>query len=291
MLGRRLVHVLAMDHDVVAVTNEMDLDVSAEESIRKAKYDLTGVEATAKLLDDVSPDVIVNCAAMTDVDGCETNPVLARKVNCGIVESIVGLMDRQNTYFVQISTDYLFDGKSGPYSEEAETNPINVYGKTKLEAEATVASFAAKYIIIRTSALYDSMNSKRANLFSSLYAPLSQRKTVKAASDLYCNPIWTLNLARAISEAIDLNLHGILNIAGDEYLTRYEFACKLAKSFGFSTDLVKPVNLADLKRSAPRPLKAGVDVAKARMILKTELLAPKQVFSHPEFSPIVEKTS
>jgi len=284
ILGRRLTPILAEDHHVIASIHRSKLKLDQTATLEVKKCDLTDTDAAARLIKETNPDIVINCAAMTDVDGCEENPVLAESVNSGVVNNLVQILSR-DTYFVQISTDYVFDGKTGPYPENMAANPLNIYGKTKLDGEAAVRSWGGRSLVVRTSALYDSHSTERANLFASTYNRLRDGQPVNAASDLYCNPIWAANLARALKEAVEKRTYGILNIAGPAYLSRYQFSMAIAEYYGFPRELVKRMTLAVLKRRAQRPLCAGVDISSTSKILQTELLSPVEVFSLSDFNP------
>lgn len=285
MLGSRLVASFAKQHRVTAVIHTSAFPTEPPEIAMIAKCDLTDRNAAKALIEASACDVVVNSAAMTDVDDCEENADLASRINCGIVAKLLDVVDPERIRFVQISTDYLFDGESGPYPEDASPNPLNVYGQTKLEAEQLIENWAGYKLIVRTSALYDSIGRGKANLFTSVYDRLLKGETVNAASDLFCNPIWTVNLSNAIVEAIELQAAGILNIAGSEYMSRHDFALQVARSFNLPAELVRAVPLASLNRKARRPLKAGVDAAKASGLLETKLLAPSEIFSLSDFIP------
>ncbi len=285
ILGRRLTPILAEDHRVIASIHRNGLKLDQPTTLEVKKCDLTDTDAAARLIDETNPDIVINCVAMTDVDGCEENPVLAESVNSRVVKNLLNAINKEETYFVQISTDYIFDGRAGPYPEDSATNPINMYGQTKLDGETSVRSWEGRSLVVRTSALYDCHSTEKANLFASTYNRLKNGEQVNAASDLYCNPIWTVNLARALKEAVEKRACGILNIAGPAYLSRYQFSALIAEHYGFSPELVKRLPLADLKRRAERPLRAGVDISLTSKILKTELLSPDEVFSLPDFNP------
>jgi dTDP-4-dehydrorhamnose reductase len=285
ILGRRLTPILAEDHRVIASIHRNELKLAHPATLEVKKCNLTDVDAAARLIDETKPDIVINCAAMTDVDGCEENPVLAESVNSGVVKNLLRAINREVTYFVQISTDYVFDGKAGPYPENSAANPVNIYGQTKLDGEAVARSWEGRSLVVRTSALYDCHSTENANLFASTYNRLHDGKPVSAASDLYCNPIWAANLARALKEAVEKQIRGILNIAGPAYLSRYQFSMAIAEHYEFPRGLVKRLSLAELNRKAQRPQRAGVDISLASKVLDTKLLSPAEVFSVSDFNP------
>jgi len=284
LLGLRLTTLLSEKFHVIAVTHQHEFPGNISEELQAVKCDLTGRASVRRLVHDFEPDVVINSAAMTDVDACEENQILANKANCDIVAHLIDAIKLDKTRFVQISTDYLFDGRNGPYPEEAVPNPLNVYGRTKLAAERLVREWNGESLIVRTSALFDSKNHGKANLFTAVHSRLRSGETVKVASDLYCNPIWTLNLSAAILETVEQGLTGIINIAGSEYLSRYDFALSVAHEYGFPQQLVQAVPLASLNRKAERPLKAGVDVTRASKLLHTGLLSPAETFVKFDFN-------
>jgi dTDP-4-dehydrorhamnose reductase len=285
ILGRRLTPILAEDQRVIASIHRNELKLAHPATPEVKKCDLTDNDAAARLIDETNPDIVINCAAMTDVDGCEENPELAARVNTGVVKNLLHAISKEETYFVHISTDYVFDGEAGPYPERAAANPLNIYGKTKLDGEAAVRSWVGRSLVVRTSALYDCHSTEKANLFASTFNRLCDGQPVSAASDLYCNPIWAVNLARALKEAVEKQTCGILNIAGPAYLSTYQFSMAIAEHYGFPHELVKRLPLAELNRKAQRPLRSGVDVSLASEILNTELLSPEEVLSLSDFDP------
>ncbi len=286
LLGRRLVGVLAKRHRVFATIHRNALSPAEAPNVEVKSCDLVDGDAVARLLDQAVPDVVINCAAMTDVDGCEGDPQCAERLNSGIVENLLRAAADGETRIVQISTDYIFDGKAGPYPENSPACPLNVYGNTKLAGESAISAWGGKSLILRTSALYDcGPPAGKADLFTSTYDRLDRGERVTVASDLFCNPIWVLNLAEAIAEAIDKSISGILNIAGPEYLSRCRFSRIIAAHYGFATHTIDCIPVVELGRRAIRPLRAGLDISRASTVLRTRLLSPNEAFSHPDFDP------
>lgn len=279
LLGSRLAELLSQKYRVVAVIHQHEFPGEDSEDIQIVKCDLTDRASARSLVQDCEPNVIINSAAMTDVDACEEHHILANMLNCDVVAHMLDAIGDDEIRFVQISTDYLFDGRNGPYAEDAVPNPVNVYGRTKADAEQFVHEWKGESLIVRTSALYDSESHGSADIFATAYSRLQSGKVVRAASDLYCNPIWTVNLSDAIAEAINLGLSGIINIAGSEYLSRYDFATSVAREYGFRQKLIQAVPISSLNRKAVRPLKAGLDITRASKLLHTRLLTPSEAFA------------
>jgi dTDP-4-dehydrorhamnose reductase len=284
LLGLRLVELYGSECPVLAVRFTNQIVRPGFPNVDWERADLTEGDNAARLISEFNPTMIVSCAAMTDVDMCESATEIARAINCGIVENLTQAIDDLEVRLVHISTDYVFDGSEAQPSEKAATNPLNIYGETKLCAEKAISECGCNSLIIRTSALYDCRRLSKANLFTSTHDRLKAGETVSTASDVYCNPMWALNLAECIREISAIDINGILNIAGPVYQTRYEFSLAVARHFGYPEESVLPVKLDQLNRPANRPRLAGLNTAKARSLLATELLTPEQAFSHAQFA-------
>jgi dTDP-4-dehydrorhamnose reductase len=233
--------------------------------------DLTNRKQTLKLLRDLKPDYIINSAAYTDVDGAETERELCWKINVELVENLVYGARKIKAGLGHISTDYIFDGKSGPYTEEARPNPIGYYGRSKLAAENVLLGSSVDYFIVRTMVLYGISRNGKTNFVTWLIAQLINHKPVKIVNDQYGNTTLVDELAAGIWKLITRGYSGIINIAGREIVNRYEFAVRIAEVFGFDKDLIKPVTSAEFNQPAPRPLNSGLIVDKAFKELNIEL--------------------
>jgi dTDP-4-dehydrorhamnose reductase len=220
----------------------------------------------------MQPDVIIHTAALTNVDYCENHQKEAWKINVEGTKNIVEKCMEINAKLVYISSDYIFDGNSGPYKEDANPNPINFYGATKLEGEKLVSSLP-HYLIIRTTWVFD-CNFDEKNFAIRLVNNLKNGLQVKVPNDQFGNPTLARNLADAIIELISKNKNGIYNIVGLNRLSRYEFALKLANTFGFDKKLILGVTTEQLSQIAKRPKLAGLIPDKVQKELKnTKLLS------------------
>ena len=212
-----------------------------------------------KIVEDYSPDVIVHFAAMTSVDECEQNPHAAKNVNTAPVEWI---LNQFSGYFIFISTDYVFDGREGPYSEEAKTNPINVYGNTKLEAESIIHSHSQKGLIVRTNVLFDYTEWTAASFVNWVVRSLRNRKSISVVVDQFNNPIWTDHLAQILISLMEIEATGLYHSGSNEYISRHDFALMIAKKFELDHSLILPITTKALNQRALRPLKAGLQTQK-----------------------------
>ena len=225
------------------------------------KGDITDRKFIKEIVDDYTPDVIVHFAAMTGVDECEQNPYAAESVNIASVEWI---LNEFSGYFIFISTDYVFDGKDGPYSEKAKTNPINVYGKTKFEAESIIRSHSKKWLILRTNVLFDYTEWTTASFVNWVVRSLRNRKSISVVSDQFNNPIWTDHLAHIINSLMEMDATGLYHSGSIEYISRYDFALMIAKKFELDHSLILPITTKALNQRALRPLKGGLRTEKIK---------------------------
>jgi dTDP-4-dehydrorhamnose reductase len=177
---------------------------------------------------------------------------------------------RVGAKLILVSTDYVFDGDKGNYAETDEPKPISFYGLTKLEAERVAASTSPNFLIIRTSVLYG-WHPTKLNFATWILKGLRERQTLKVVNDHINSPTFADNLAEAIRKAIERNSQGILHIAGNERISRFEFARRLAERFGLDEALLIPVEMRDLNWVARRPRDSSLDVGKAEKELGIEL--------------------
>ena len=236
------------------------------DSLGSKILDITERSDVETMINVINPDIIINCAAYTDVDESERNKDQAHMVNVVGLQNLIHASDH-HTYFVQISSDYVFDGDTGPYSVEDHTYPINYYGKTKLEAENILRGSRRKYLIIRTNVLYSEDLTFKANFFAWVYKSLTQHKSISVVNDQISNPTYVSHLVEAIFLCIILNTEGIYHYGSDDFLSRYEFSIIIAKVFGFDKSLISPIDTRSLfKRvksyTAKRPINSGLKVDK-----------------------------
>jgi dTDP-4-dehydrorhamnose reductase len=225
--------------------------------------DITNRSDVKNLVVYFNPDVIVNTAAYTNVDGCELNRELAWRVNVEGVRNLVHSARRVDAKLIHISTDYIFDGKNGPYDENAIPNPINYYGRTKLASENEIKIGGIRFAILRTNVLYGVGKNVKSNFALWLYNKLSSGEKIKVVTDQIGNPTYVDDLAFAILKVVEFDKEGIYNVGGRDFVSRYDFALKLAEIFSFDHELIIPVKTSELNQVAPRPLKSGLVTLKA----------------------------
>jgi dTDP-4-dehydrorhamnose reductase len=222
--------------------------------------DITHRDQVLKAVNRLNPDVIINCAGMTDVDRCEESDsiIQAYQINTfGVANLISGFGGK----LVQLSTDYIFDGKNGPYKETDRACPISTYGFSKHFAEYQLRNLP-KSLIIRTTILYGGHSqTTKSDFVRTVRGMLKAGKLVKCPDSLIGNPTHVQHLAVGILDAIHKNICGVLNVAGLDRLSRYELAQRVAIEFGFDASQVVR---GEIYGSAKRPVSAGFVLTKAR---------------------------
>ena len=263
LLGQAVMHIFLRESDFDVIHTSVEpkpfLDISKE----YISLDITNKDEVKKLVSFYEPEVIVNCAAFTDVDKCETERELCWKLNVDAVKNLIIASRSGDAKIVHYSTDYVFDGKYGPYDETATPNPISFYGRSKLASENALLTSGADFVIIRTMVLYGfGMNVKR-NFALWMIEKLSNNESINIVDDMRGSSTISDDLAFGSLKIIERNCKGIYNIAGRDIETRYDFAMKMCDVFKFDKKLVKRIKTKDLNQDAPRPLNSGLITLKA----------------------------
>jgi dTDP-4-dehydrorhamnose reductase len=227
--------------------------------------DLGDAAAVDALLAREKPRVIFIPGGMTNVDECERRPERAMEVNARAPGRIAQAAKKLGALVVHFSTDYVFDGSAGPYGECDAPNPINHYGRSKLEGEKLVEASGARHCIVRTCVVF-SPTPGHGNFFMQVYSKLSSGQKITPFIDQFVNPTYAPRLAEAAIKIADDEMTSILHVGGADWVSRVEFCTQVAERFGFSKALLEPIETAKVPLPAKRPLKAGleVDLARAR---------------------------
>ena len=223
------------------------------------EIDLSHQDEIERKISECKPEIIINAAALANVDLCEKNKALAYSVNGLSLFAINKVARRINASVYHISTDYVFDGTEGNYSEESTPNPVNYYGFSKLIGDAFTLSYE-KSAVIRTSGVFGYSN----NFPVFVVNNLKSNKQVNAIKGYY-SPIHAKILANAIKNLIDSNFYGLINVAADK-ISRYEFAIRLADKFKLDRNLIKEVE-SPANMSAKRPFDSSLDISLAKKLL------------------------
>lgn len=233
--------------------------------------DITSKKNVDLLVGEVKPTHIFLPAAATNVDECERNPASTYTANVTGVQNVVEAANHFHARLTYFSTDYIFDGKNGPYRETEPPNPICEYGKQKVYAEHSILSSCRDFLIIRTTVVYGWERQEK-NFVIRLIKSLREKKEVQVPVDQIGSPTYAPNLAEAAIHLAKSEEQGIINITGPEIVSRYEFACVAADSFSLSKEFIIPVETQLLGQIAKRPLHLGLAVDKASQLLNIPLL-------------------
>ena len=224
------------------------------------------------LITKVRPAVVYLPAALSSVDYCELHPGEVYLTNVVGVRNVVHSANDIEAKLVYFSSDYVFDGKAGPYSEDDPANPVCEYGRQKLMAEHYVALHARDYLMVRTTVVYG-WERQGKNFVYRLLNTLKAGQVLRVPVDQVGSPTYTPNLTQAVVELALSDAKGVYHIVGPERLNRYEFACEAANVFGLDSGLIQAVATSELGQVAPRPLNAGMVVKKAAAKLTVPLMS------------------
>lgn len=224
-------------------------------------------ELANTLLDSVRPTILCICSAMTWVDDAEDQLSKTFGVNAVSPAILASAAHKRNVKVVYFSTDYVFDGENGPYDEQAQTRPLNVYGRSKLEGENKVLAACPSALVIRTTAVYGPEKQKK-NFVNQLFKAISTQGTAfRVPTDQFTTPTYTKDLAEVTYQLIHQDATGIFHVAGPEYISKYEFAHKVSLYYGLDSNLIVGVSTQTLSQKAARPLKAGLSTEKVMSTL------------------------
>ena len=265
LLGQRLALMLghASEYEVLNTSHHRSF-VLDHHLFDYTQLDITNKGDVKSLVTSFRPDIIVNAAALTNVDSCETQRELAWKVNVVGVENLVEISRRINSTLIHISTDYVFDGKSGSYTETARVNPINYYGKTKLAGENIIIAGGVPSAILRAIVVYGTGINVKNNFALWVVNSLQAQKNIRCVTDQKGNPTHVSDLATGIMKVIEHERTGLYHIGGADTVSRYEFASKISEIFGLDGSLISKATSSDLKQTAARPLVTSLVTLKAQ---------------------------
>lgn len=216
------------------------------------------------------PHTVINLAAMTNVDKCESDRQTAWDMNVTLVENLARLTRTIDAKLVQISTDYVFDGTKGPYSETSVPNPISYYGKSKLAGENVCMAGNTNAVIVRTNIIYGPPR-ERPDFVRWVLDALESRTPIRVVDDQIGNPTYVDDLAEVIMRLALSTRTGVYHVGGADYLSRYEFALRIAEFFTLDPSIIARVTTAELAQPARRPLKLGLISLKAETELRMRM--------------------
>lgn len=269
LLGQKLTNLLVKRDacQVVAVSKGANRNPE-HQRCEYHQLDITDFDALKEFIYRHKPAAIINTAAMTNVDACEQDPQASYQINVQAVRSLCGLSLETGAKLLHLSTDFIFDGKAGPYKEEDAPNPLSVYGRHKLEAEQMIRDSGAPGAIIRTVLLYGvAPQMPRSNIVLWVRDSLMEGKPIRIVNDQYRTPTLAEDLADGVASILFRDKEGVFHISGAEVLSILEIAHRTAEYWKLDKSLISPISSSELNQAAPRPPRTGFVILKAQTTL------------------------
>jgi len=267
LLGSKLMELGKNKYDLYGTYNTQSLSGS-----NFFKLDVSKREEVFKLINNIKPELVIDTHSITNVDYCETHKDEAWNVNVNSLYNIAETCKILGCKLVFISTDYVFDGKKLSYGEEDKVCPVNYYGCTKVIGEKILDDLNVNHIITRTTVLYGVGMSNKKTFVNWVLENLQAGKEIKVVIDQFNKPTLVDDLAKVICELYELGLTGLFHAFGSDYINRYDFAVKIAKTFGLNKNLIKPITSEELNQIAPRPKKLDLSTKKLEQAIRRKLV-------------------
>ena len=265
LLGQHLMTLLLKEKEKYEVIGfSRGTNRSGREDFKYVSIDLTHKDQLIKELNSIQPNIIINAAAMTQVDQCEKQKDQCDALNVVAVETLIEFSEKNNVHIVHLSTDFIFDGKKKGYYKETDIpNPLSYYGLSKLKAENKLMNSGVEYTILRTILVYGKvLNMSRSNIVLWVKESLELGKVIYVVNDQYRTPTYVMTLAEACKSVIDKDKKGIFNISSTQLLSIYDIAKQIAETFNLNEALITPISSQELNQPAQRPESTGFDLSK-----------------------------
>ena len=266
LLGQKLVYALKSRNDIELLAT----GIGQNRLIDQANYSFQSLDITNKTEVDqtvrqFSPHVIINCAAMTNVDACELSQKQCWDINVNGVKYLTNAGAKFGSHFIHLSTDFVFDGEDGPYNESDTPNPLHYYAKSKLESEKIVIENCVNWSIARTIIIYGiTDNMSRSNLVLWAKGEIEKGNTINVVNDQFRSPTLAEDLAKGCISIMDKNAYGLFHLSGPTRYSILEMVYMVAEFYNLDKSLINPVSSKSLNQPAKRPLVTGFDISKAK---------------------------
>lgn len=266
LLGQYLISALSDAQSVVLATakGERRFPIRDPQRFTYAELDITDREAVLTMVQDFAPDVIIHGAAMTAPDPCETDRETCLKVNVEGTAHVAEAASINRAFLVHVSTDFIFDGEGGPYSEDDLPNPVNFYGLSKLKAEEAVRASGCRWAIARTVLVYGNTHgAQRSHLILWVRDKVGSGEHIKVVSDQVRTPTYAGDLAKGILLIADKQAEGVFHLSGKDTLTPYDMAMATCTALDLDHTLMEKVDASIFTQPARRPMRTGFHIDKA----------------------------
>lgn len=277
LLGQKLVALYNDHSDVHVIATGKGTDRNPTGSHAYDCMDITSKKEVENILLKHKPDVVINTAAMTHVDECELNTEDCWKLNVDAVQYLIESCEQTDSFLIQLSTDFIFDGESGPYKEDDLPNPLSKYAESKLAAEKLLEVSSIKYAIARTMLVYGIVHDmSRSNIILWVKKNLEEKKHIKVINDQWRTPTLAEDLAKGCALIAEKRAKGVFNISGKNLLNPYQMAIATADFFQLDKSYIEEVDGSIFTQPAKRPAKTGFILDKARKELGYEPVTFKE---------------
>ena len=272
LLGQKLVDLLSKEPSVELIATAIGANrLPSKDAYTYVSLDITQAQEVLAVFETYKPHVVIHTAAMTNVDTCETDPAGCETLNVDAVRYIMEACAKHDTFLCHLSTDFIFDGEDGPYTEEATPNPISIYGESKLRAEQLIQASSIRWAIARTVLVFGIVpDMSRTNIILWVKKSLEDGKQINVVTDQFRTPTLAEDLAIGCWLIAQKEAQGIFNISGDDFLTPYEMAIKTAEYYHLPVELIKKADSSTFSQPAKRPPRTGFKLDKAKKILGYE---------------------
>ncbi len=266
LLGNNLAYYFKDKYEILGLYNTHPVIING---IRTEECDITSKDSIKKIIHEFNPSIILHCASLTNVDQCETEKDATEKINVLSTKYLVNCIDNKDTKLIYISTDAVYDGIKGNFSENDNINPLNYYGLSKYKGELEIAK-KENSLVFRTNIFGWNIQDKE-SLGEWIFSELKANRTINGFKDASFSSIYTLEFARIIDIAIQSDLSGIYNCGSTDTCTKYEFAIKIADCFGLDKTLITPISIDDFDLHVKRGKILTLNVKKLQSMLDYRL--------------------
>ena len=266
LLGQKIVSQLSERNHISLMATSRGINRHPEwTGYQYEDVDMLDAEKWDEIFEDFEPTDVINTAAITQVDKCETEREICDQVNVEAVKRLSALCAKYGSHLVHISTDFVFDGENGPYQEKDPTGPVNYYGQSKLKAEQVILESGVSASILRTMLLYGITPSmSRSNIVLWVKKSLEAGKPIRVVNDQFRCPTLAEDLATATISAVMYRAKGIYHISGAEMMSILDLAYKVADFWELDKELISQTDSISLNQPARRPPKTGFILIKAQ---------------------------
>ena len=264
LLGQKLVKLLANKEGIELIATSYGANRISDITCQYHSLDITDSSQIAHIFNQYKPNVVINTAAMTDVDACESNKTACWELNVDAIGYLVENAQKHDTHLIHLSTDFVFDGENGPYKEQDQPNPLSYYGESKYAAEKLLQKSSIKWSIARTIIVYGiAEEMSRSNIVLWAKEALEKGNPLTIVNDQFRSPTLAEDLAMGCWLIAEKEATGIYHISGKDMMSIIDLVNRVADFYGYDKSIISPISSSSLNQKAKRPPKTGFILDKA----------------------------